>query len=264
MRVIVLESADKAADQVAEEILARLERKSNLVLGLATGSTPVGVYSRLVRASREGRADFSRASSFNLDEYLELPPDHPQSYRRFMQVHLFDGINILPERIHFPPTEGPHLEEKCRRYEALIREAGGIDVQLLGIGSNGHIGFNEPTSSLASRTRIKTLAEKTLRDNARFYPGGDLEQPQLAATMGIGTILEARHILLQAFGEKKAEAIRAAVEGPVSSLCPGSALQLHPDVTFYLDPDSASLLQLRDYYRRTREFDDELRARGWL
>jgi glucosamine-6-phosphate deaminase len=148
---------------------------------------------------------------------------------------------------------------KCREYEERIRAAGGIDIQLLGIGSNGHIGFNEPTSSLASRTRIKTLTEKTLRDNSRFYGPGE-KQPQMAATMGIGTILEAKKILLQALGLKKAEAVRAAVEGPVSAFWPGSALQLHPDVTFYLDKGSASRLTLLDYYLKVQENEERLAA----
>jgi glucosamine-6-phosphate deaminase len=180
-----------------------------------------------------------------------------------MQTHLFGGINIPASHIHFPPSEGPELLAKCAAYDQAIRDAGGIDIQLLGIGSNGHIGFNEPTSSLASRTRVKTLAEKTLRDNSRFYGPGE-RQPQIASTMGIGTILEAKRILLQAFGRRKAEAVQASVEGPVSTLWPGSALQLHPDVSFYLDPASASLLKLLDYYRRVQTNDEELRREGLL
>lgn len=259
MRVLILESADDTAERVHGEIIAALRGKPDLVLGLATGSTPVGVYSRLIKTHRERGADFSRVTTFNLDEYLGLSPGHEQSYRFFMQKHLFAGLNIPPDRIHFPPTEGPRLARKCREYEEMIRAAGGIDIQLLGIGSNGHIGFNEPTSSLASRTRIKTLTEKTLRDNSRFYgPGG--EQPQMAATMGIGTILEARKILLQALGLKKAEAVRAAVEGPVSAFWPGSALQLHPDVTIYLDRGSASRLALLDYYLKVQENEERMAA----
>jgi glucosamine-6-phosphate deaminase len=260
MRVLVLDSPAAAAELVAGEILTALGRKPRLVLGLATGSTPVGVYARLARARAES-ADFSGVTTFNLDEYLDLPPDHPQCYRFFMRKHLFEGVNISPERIHFPPTQGADLAGQCAEYERRISEAGGIDIQILGIGSNGHIGFNEPTSSLASRTRIKTLTEKTLRDNSRFYGPGE-RQPQLAATMGIATILEARKILLQAFGFKKAEAVRAAVEGPISSFWPGSALQLHADVTFYLDAESASKLSLLDYYRRVAENEKTLARRG--
>jgi len=262
MRVLVLETPEESAEQVAQEILTALRRKRNLVLGLATGSTPIGVYARLVRAHQLDRVDFSGVVTFNLDEYLGLPEGHRQSYRYFMDQHLFSGLNIAPSNIHFPPSKGRDLALECRNYEESIKAAGGIDIQILGIGANGHIGFNEPTSSLASRTRIKTLTEKTLRDNARFYEPGEF-QPQLASTMGIGTILEARKILLQGFGKKKAEAVRAAVEGPISAFWPGSALQLHPDVSFYLDPESASKLSLLDYYARVRENEARLEQEGY-
>lgn len=252
MRVIECSTQDEAADLVADEILRALRKKPNLVLGLATGSTPIGVYERLVEAHRRGGADFRNVTTFNLDEYIGLDAEHPQSYRHFMRKHLFDALALPRERTHFPPVEGSDLAAACDAYERAIRAAGGIDIQLLGIGSNGHIGFNEPTSSLASRTRVKTLTDKTLSDNARFYGPGE-EQPQMATTMGVGTILDARLILLQSFGHKKAHAIRAAVEGPVSSFWPASALQLHPDVKLYLDGESASLLTMRDYYRRTRQ-----------
>ncbi|MBI4603366.1 MAG: glucosamine-6-phosphate deaminase [Planctomycetes bacterium] len=260
MRVLVFDSAELAARRVAGEVLAALREKPDLVLGLATGSTPIGVYAELIRAHRTEGIDFSRVRTFNLDEYLDLPATHEQSYRHFMDRYLFSGINVPPSQIHFPPSEGSDLLERCREYEEDIRRTGGIDIQILGIGSNGHIGFNEPTSSLASRTRVKTLTDKTLRDNSRFYRGGE-EPPQLACTMGIGTILEAKKVILQAFGAKKADAVRAAVEGPVSSFCPGSALQLHPDVSFCLDHESASKLSLREYHRRVLENEERLRHR---
>jgi len=263
MRVVVCRDADEGAEIATREILAELERKPDLVLGLATGSTPIGIYQRLVAAHRARGVSFARVRTFNLDEYYGLPPGHPQSYRSFMEAHLFGGIDVPPENIHFPPTSEKSIVAACARHEAAIRAAGGIDVQILGIGTNGHIGFNEPTSSLASRTRLKTLAEKTVRDNARFYPEGE-KQPTLAATLGIGTILDSRRILLQAFGTAKAEAVRRSVEGPVSSMWPGSALQLHADVTFLLDEGSASELSLRDYFRRVRENEEELRRRGAL
>lgn len=263
MKVILCDSPDEAAQIAADTILAALQDKPDLVLGLATGSTPVGVYGRLVKAHQEGRVDFSRVRTFNLDEYVGLSGDHPQSYRYFMRQHLFDGINVPAEQIHFPPTEGPGLAQKCADFEAQIRGCGGIDIQILGIGSNGHIGFNEPTSSLASRTRLKTLADKTLSDNARFY-GPDEQQPEVAATMGIATILDARRILLQSFGAKKAQAVHAAVEGPISSFWPASALQHHPDTTFYLDEESASRLTMRDYYRRVQESERRLREEGLI
>jgi glucosamine-6-phosphate deaminase len=258
MRIRLTSSADHAADLVAHEILTQLRAKPNLVLGLATGSTPIGVYKRLVEAYQTGVASFAKMHTFNLDEYLDLPATHPQSYRFFMQRYLFDAIDIPAAHIHFPPAEGKHLLRRCQRYEMDIQELGGIDIQLLGIGSNGHIGFNEPTSSLRSRTRIKTLTPKTLQDNARFYASHET-QPTLAATMGIGTILDARTILLQAFGQKKAEAIRATVEGPISSYCPGSALQFHEDVTLFLDSEAASLLSMRDYYQQTQRHEEQLR-----
>lgn len=262
MRILVFDTPEEAAARITDEILASLKAKPDLVLGLATGSTPIGIYSRLVRAHQEDGVDFSRVRTFNLDEYLGLPADHPQSYRHFMDEHLFGGINIRRENIRFPPTDPPSLAAKCRRYEESIR-AVGIDIQILGIGSNGHIGFNEPTSSLASRTRIKTLTQKTLDDNSRFYGPGE-RQPQMAVTMGIGTILTAKRICLQAFGTKKAEAVQAAVEGPVSSFWPGSALQLHEDVRLYLDPDSSSRLSMLEYYGRTQQNEDELERHGDL
>ena len=264
MKVLVFENPGRAADSVAAEVLGALRQKPDLVLGLATGSTPIGVYSRCIRAHQEQGVDFSRVTTFNLDEYLGLPADHKQSYRHFMHKYLFGGLDIPSSRIHFPPTTlvagsaGSDLALECRKYEEMIRQAGGVDIQILGIGSNGHLGFNEPTSSLASRTRIVTLSYKTLRDNSRFY-GPQEEQPQMAATMGIGTILESKRILLQAFGVRKADAVHAAVEGPISAFWPGSALQLHPDVTFFLDPQSASKLSLLEYYRRAAENEGRLR-----
>ena len=262
MRVILCDSPERSADLVAGRILAALRQKPELVLGLATGSTPIGVYQRLVDAKRQG-ADFSRVRTFNLDEYLGLPADHPQSYRFFMRTHLFDELGVPEDNIHFPPTEGKDLVRRCAAFEQAIVDAGGIDIQLLGIGRNGHIGFNEPTSSLASRTRLKTLTERTLRDNARFYGPGE-RQPDVAATMGIATILEARSILLQSFGKAKAKAVHAAVEGPISSFWPASILQHHADTTFFVDEGAASLLTMRDYYRRVEVAEAESRDRGVL
>ncbi len=263
MRVLVCSDPEEAAELVAREILEALQEKPDLVLGLATGSTPIGVYHRLVKAHKEEGVDFSRVRTFNLDEYVGLPADHPQSYRFFMKKHLFSGVNIPEENIHFPPTDGPGLQEKCRAFEKAIRDAGGVDIQILGIGSNGHIGFNEPTSSLASRTRVKTLTDRTLRDNSRFYGPGET-QPTMATTMGIGTILEAKRILLQAFGERKADAVHACVEGPVTSFWPASVLQFHPDTRLYLDQASASKLTMVPYYQRARKNQWELEEKGFL
>lgn len=263
MEIVLTETAEKAAALVAGEILCQLAEKKSLVLGLATGSTPIGVYRQLIDAHARGEADFSSTHTFNLDEYMDLPEGHEQSYRYFMDEHLFRHINIPQGNIHFPPASGNDLEKRCQTFEQGIRDVGGIDIQILGIGSNGHIGFNEPTSSLMSRTRVKTLAQKTLRDNSRFYQPGE-QPPELAVTMGIGTILDAKTILLQAFGKKKANAIQATVEGPVSSFSPGSVLQLHANTTLYLDPESSSQLKMREYYQDTRKHQDRLRQDGRL
>ena len=263
MQIVLCQDTEEAAELVARRILERLAKKPDLVLGLATGSTPLGVYRRLREARARGQASFARVHTFNLDEYLDIPAADPRSYRTFMREHLFEGIDIPPAHIHFPPTEGNDLRRRCAEFEAAIAGLGGIDVQLLGMGRNGHIGFNEPTSSLASRTRVKTLTEKTLSDNARFYGPGET-QPALAVTMGIGTILEAKEILLQAYGQAKAEAVKAAVEGPVSSFFPASALQLHPRACAFLDPEAAQLLGMRDYYARARGLQEGLQASGRL
>ena len=260
MRVIECDSPAESAALVAERILRALELKPDLVLGLATGSTPIGVYQRLIEAHRQRGVSFAAVRTFNLDEYVGLSADHPQSYRHFMARELFGALDIASENVHFPPVEGADLPAACQAYEDRIRAVGGIDIQLLGIGSNGHIGFNEPTSSLASRTRVKTLTDKTLADNARFYAEGE-EQPELATTMGIGTILEAKQIVLQALGSKKSRAVHAAVEGAISAFWPASALQLHPNVSLYVDAGSASGLSMRPYYRRVRENEKRM-ARG--
>lgn len=247
MDVRILESADAVSTAAADHCCALLARKPDAVLGLATGRTPRGLYRELVRRHRAGLVDFSRATTFNLDEYLGIAADHPASFHRSMREQLFDAVNLDPARTHLPESEPPDPEAAAARYEAAIREAGGIDLQILGIGRNGHIGFNEPTSSLGSRTRVKTLALSTRRDAARG--AGDPEAlPRVATTMGIGTILEARRILLLARGLAKAPAVRDAIEGPVRALCPASALQLHADVVVLLDEDAASELSLRGYY----------------
>ena len=262
MQVVVCSSPAESADLVAAEILRALSKKPDLVLGLATGSTPVGVYERLIRAHQQDGVDFSAVRTFNLDEYIGLSSDHPQSYHYFMREKLFHGLNIPEKNIHFPPVSGKNLEQQFVEHEETIQACGGIDIQILGIGSNGHIGFNEPTSSLASRTRVKTLTDKTLKDNSRFY-AEDEKQPQLAVTLGIATILEAERIFLQAFGANKAEAVRQCVEGPISSFWPASVLQMHEHVTAFLDDDSSSRLLMVDYYKRARDeekgfFDETL------
>ncbi|MEV0948244.1 glucosamine-6-phosphate deaminase [Rhodococcus sp. NPDC049939] len=217
-------------------------------LGLATGSSPLGSYRELARRHRESGLDFSNARAFLLDEYVGLPKSHDQSYFSVIRSEFVDHVNLDPERVLSPDGEAADIAAEGARFDAAIREAGGIDVQLLGIGSDGHIGFNEPGSSLNSRTRVKTLTEQTRLDNARFFDTVD-DVPHHVITQGLGTIGEARHLVMIAFGEGKAEAIAAAAEGPLSAFCPASVIQLHQHVTVVIDEAAATRLQLVDYYR---------------
>lgn len=259
MRVIIVKDGAAVSARAAQFIAQLVRRKPACVLGLATGSSPVGTYQELIRMHREEHLDFSQVTTFNLDEYVGLDPTHPQSYRAFMQRELFDHINVQPERTHVPDGRALDFETACRQYEQRITDAGGIDLQLLGIGSDGHIAFNEPGSSLGSRTRLKTLASETIRDNARFF-GSEDKVPRLAVTMGVGTIREARRCLLVAIGAGKAEAIRATVEGPVTSQVTASSLQLHRDVIVILDAAAAGLLARRDYYEEVERSQTLLEA----
>jgi glucosamine-6-phosphate deaminase len=247
---IVIQPTAADASAIAARMIAKLVRsKPGCVLGLATGSTPIATYNELIRLHREEGVDFSRVTTFNLDEYVGLPPAHPQSYHAFMHEHLFRHINVAPERIHIPNGMAKDVPGECAQYEERIRAAGGIDLQLLGIGSDGHIGFNEPTSSLASRTRIKTLTERTREDNARFF-GGDLSQvPMHCITMGVGTIMECSQVLLLAFGARKEQAVADAVEGPITSMNPASILQMHPTAKVLMDEPAAGALRKREYYK---------------
>ena len=242
---IIIQPTPEAATAIAARLIARLlKEKPDAVLGLATGSTPLPLYRALV----DMQLDWRRVRTFNLDEYLGLAPEHPQSYHHFMWENLFRHVNIRPENVHIPDGLASDVPAFCADYEARIRVVGGIDLQLLGIGSDGHIGFNEPSSSLASRTRIKTLTQRTRADNARFFASAD-EVPSHVITMGIGTIMEARTNLLLAFGAKKAQALAEAAEGPVTAMNPASALQLHPDTRVCLDEAAATQLKRADYYR---------------
>ena len=253
MLVILKRDNEEVNEQAAQLIASAIRKKPSLTLGLATGSTMVGLYQHLVRLHQAGRLDFSEVKTFNLDEYLGLPGSHPQSFGHFMHENFFRHVNVPPPNIHIPDgsIRGDY-DAYCASYEQSIHAAGGIDLQLLGIGRNGHIGFNEPTSSLASRTRLKVLSRETLDDNARFF-GQDNQSPRCAITMGIGTILEARKVLLLATGASKAAAVAKSIEGPISCAVSASALQLHPDVTFVLDEPAAAELNQRDYYRRVFE-----------
>ena len=242
---IIIQPTQQAATEVAAKIIARLlHDKPHAVLGLATGSTPLSLYRRLIAMD----LDWSQVTTFNLDEYIGLPRDHPQSYHSFMWENLFKHVNIRKENIHIPDGNAQDIPGFCREYEEQISAAGRIDLQVLGIGTDGHIGFNEPSSSLASRTRIKTLTQQTCKDNARFF-GSEESVPHHVITMGIGTIMEARQNLLLAFGENKSRAIAQAVEGPITSINPASTLQMHPLVKVILDEPAAGYLKRADYYR---------------
>jgi len=242
--VVILDSREAAGELGAEFVARLVAREPDAVLGLATGSTPLPLW----RALAARALDLSRVRGFALDEYIGLPPGHPESYRAVITREVVEPLGLTPSLVHVPGDDGGPVEGAGERYEAAIAAAGGVDIQVLGIGRTGHIGFNEPGSSLASATRVKTLTEQTRIDNARFFHSLD-EVPRHCLTQGLGTILRARHLLLFAFGEAKAGAIAGAVEGPVSSSLPGSAIQLHPLVTVVVDEAAASQLEHADYYR---------------
>jgi glucosamine-6-phosphate deaminase len=247
VEIIIHDTYEEMTKTAARVVAETLNRKPNAVLGLPTGSTPLGMYKELIRMHREEGLDFSHVTTFNLDEYVGLTSSHPQSYHYFMHENLFKHINIPPQNVHIPAGTTDNYSAFCAWYEQRIEEVGGIDLQVLGIGSDGHIAFNEPGSSLGSRTRIKTLAKQTIDDNARFFDKAE-DVPIYAITMGVGTIVEARRIILVANGDNKGRAVADAIEGPVTSMCTASVLQLHPHVTFFLDRGAASQLKMIDYY----------------
>jgi glucosamine-6-phosphate deaminase len=244
--VVIVKDAAAAGELVAEAVVALISGRPDAVLGLATGSTPVPVYAAL--AERARGLDLSQVRGFALDEYVGLPAGHPESYRAVITREVVEPLGLVPERIHVPNGATETIQHAGADYEAAIEAAGGVDLQILGIGTDGHIGFNEPGSSFASVTRVKTLTEQTRRDNARFFDSID-DVPMHCITQGLGTILRARHLVLLAFGAGKAAAIAAALEGPLSASLPGSAVQLHPRATVVVDEAAASELQHADYYR---------------
>jgi glucosamine-6-phosphate deaminase len=247
MEVVPLPSAHEVATLAADTIEALVRARPDCVLGLATGSSPVPAYAELVARHRAGTGpSYERVRAFLLDEYVGLPAGHPQSYRATIARELTDDLGLAADRVHGPDPTDPRTAGAA--YEAELERAGGIDLQVLGIGSDGHLAFNEPGSSLSSTTRIKTLTDETRRDNARFFGSLD-EVPHHVMTQGLGTILRARHLLLIATGAAKAPAVAAAVEGPLTASCPASVLQLHPHATVLLDPDAAWLLKRADHYR---------------
>ena len=258
MLIFITNNYSELSREAARMIANAMRKKPDLRLGLATGDTQQGTYRELVRMHREEHLDFSRVITFNLDEYIGLSAGHPQSFRAAMHRSLFDHVNIAASQIHIPDgSPRDNFDAACKRYEEEIRLAGGIDLQIVGIGKDGHIGFNEPTSSLASRTRPKTLTQQTIEDNRHSFSAGQ-EPPSAAVTMGIGTILEARQIVLLASGSAKAKAVALAVEGPLSASVSASALQMHREVTVLLDHEAAENLQHKDYYRKSLELTRKL------
>lgn len=242
MKVHVFDTSEELARAAAARFADLLRRQPDAVLGLATGRTPLGTYAELRHMHAAGAIDFARATTFNLDEFAGLSRSHPGSFRRYMDLKLFDSVNLNPGRIHFLNGIAPDLDGECARYEADVARSGGIDLQLLGIGANGHIGFNEPDDTLVARTHRVTLHEGTRRDNAAPFGGDVGSVPPEALSMGMGTILKSREIVLIATGERKARCIQLAVHGPITTRLPASFLQLHRDVELYLDRGAASLL----------------------
>lgn len=256
MKIFIKATAQEASEAAGKFIGDAVAANPEIVLGLATGSTPLGLYGELIKLHKQG-LDFSRVRSFNLDEYYGLPPTHEQSYRYFMNENLFKHINIDLANTRVPDGLAKDVPAACRAYEAEMKAAGGVDIQVLGIGSDGHIGFNEPGSSLVSRTRLVSLTPSTIRDNTRFF-ASEAEVPRYAVSMGIGTVMEAKTNVLLAFGKNKAKAVKGMVEGGVSQFCPASALQMHPDAVVFLDEEAASELELKDYYKWSSENEPAL------
>lgn len=251
MEIVIIDDPDEVGRLGADAIAQHVAADPRTVLGLATGSSPLRVYRELSARVARGELSLAGCQAFLLDEYVGLPADHPEAYRAVIQREFVELVDIDPTNVHGPDGAADDLLAACARFEAAIAAAGGIDVQLLGIGADGHIAFNEPGSSLSSRTRVKTLTTQTRLDNSRFF-GGDVNAvPRHCVTQGIGTIRSAGHLLLVALGEAKAEAVHQLVEGPISALWPATALQLHQHVTVLLDPGAASRLQFGAYYRET-------------
>ena len=250
MEVVIQPDAAHIARLIADSIERLLAGRPDAVLGLATGSSPLAVYDELVRRFAAGSLSFARARAFTLDEYVGLAPEHPQRYRNVIDAEIAGRVDFAPGAVQGPDGLADDLPAACAAYEAAIVAAGGVDLQILGIGTDGHIAFNEPGSSLASCTRMKTLTEQTRRDNARFFDDDVDQVPRHCLTQGLGTIMQSRHVVLVATGTGKAEAVHHLVEGPVSAMWPATILQHHPHVTVLLDDAAAGRLQLAGYYRQ--------------
>ncbi|SMX83891.1 glucosamine-6-phosphate deaminase [Brevibacterium iodinum ATCC 49514] len=250
---VVIADEYTLAELAADAIERLLRTEASPVLGLATGSSPLRIYDELTTRHENEGLSFARAQAFMLDEYVGIADEHPQRYRNVIDAEIATRVDFAEGAVHGPEGSADDLAAASADYERKIAEAGGIDLQILGIGSDGHIAFNEPGSSLASRTRVKSLTHQTRLDNARFFDG-DVEQvPKLCLTQGLGTIMEAKHLVLVATGGNKAEAVHQMVEGPISAMWPATVLQMHPHVTVMLDDAAASRLQLGDYYRHAYE-----------
>ncbi|MBU8902317.1 MAG: glucosamine-6-phosphate deaminase [Victivallales bacterium] len=254
MEVIIRPNTEVATELASQLIAEKISQKPFLCLGLATGRTMEKVYNKLVNLHKSGALDFSLVRTYNLDEYIGLSPDDPNSYRHYMNEHLFNKINIDLRNTHLPMGMADNLEDECHLYEESIKNNGGIDLQLLGIGRSGHIGFNEPLSALQSRTRDKALTPVTVAQNSPMFDPPE-SMPKRAITMGVGTILEADQIIMLVTGKEKAGILAKAIEGPISSMISATALQLHPKCTIIIDEDAAADLQCCDYYKWI--FDNE-------
>lgn len=248
MEVVVVRKPEDAAPIVAEAYSQLIARKPDAVLGLATGSTPLGVYNELIRRHKEDGLSFAQVHAFNLDEYVGLPAGHPELYRTFIEREFTGQVDFADDAVHGPDGLADDLEQAAADYEQMIADAGGIDLQILGIGADGHLAFNMPMSSLTSRTRLKTLTRKTREDNARFFDGDITQVPKHCLTQGLGTIMESRHAVLLGFGENKAQAVAECVEGPIASRWPASILQMHRHATVVVDEGAASQLRFTSYY----------------
>jgi len=253
VEIIILAAEKDVYAEASSRVVAHIHKKPSSVLGLATGKTMLEIYKNLIADHKQGQVDFSAVKTVNLDEYLGLDSKDPLSFFSYMFQNFFRHVNVKKENILIPDSLPEDVETECEAYEEAIREMGGIDVQLLGIGRDGHIGFNEPSSSLQARTRVKTLTDETLRDNF-----GSTKGPRFAITMGIGTIMDAKEIILVASGEEKAKAISLMVEGPVTASCPASVLQLHPKVKVIIDFEAAYLLERKNYYMWVWEHKKEV------
>ena len=259
MEIVICKTKEEASRKAAEMITAAVKANPKIVLGLATGSTPVDMYKEMIKAVKAKKVSYKQVRTWNLDEYWGLPGTHDQSYRYFMDKNLFDSIDIKKANTHVLNGLAKDWKKEVKAYEAAIKKAGGIDIQVLGIGSDGHIAFNEPGSSLASRTRLVSLTPQTIKDNSRFFKKTS-DVPTQALSMGVGSIMESKKIVLLAFGKNKAAAVAGAVEGGISQFCTASALQMHPDAWFFCDEAAAAKLKLKKYYAwRGRE---ELARRG--